>query len=68
MIYLLDGTEFEPNVNYVGVVNGINANFDMSDIIYKKLKLASENNQLIHTQWLRGIGKTYGLIKYAKIK
>ena len=66
MIYLLDGTEFQPMINYVGVAISIEAKFNMSDIIYNKLKLASETNQLIHTQWLRGIGKTYCLIQYAK--
>jgi len=66
MIYLLDGTEFKPSINYVGVKNSIEAKFNMSDIISKKLSLASESNELIHTQWLRGIGKTYELIRFAK--
>lgn len=68
MIYLLDGTEFEPEL-YCGngSIKRILADFKMSDIIYDKLKLASQTNELIHTQWLRGIGKTYELVQFAKV-
>lgn len=38
----------------------------IGDIIYNKLQLAAQNNEIINTQWLRGIGKTYQLIKFAK--
>ena len=68
MIYLLDGSEFEPEL-YCGngSIKRILADFKMSDIIYDKLQLASQTNELIHTQWLRGIGKTYELVQFAKV-
>lgn len=67
MIYLLDGIEFKPKeIDYQGKPKDIYADFNMSKIIYNKLKLASETNELIHTQWLRGLGKTYELVQYAK--
>jgi len=71
MIYLLEGNEFNPyNIiefldsyqNKITYYNG----FNMQKIIMEKLIEGVKKNQLIHTQWLRGIGKTHILIKLAK--
>lgn len=67
MIYLLDGTEFKPEIRSTGKIKGISAEFNMSQVIYYKLKLASQTNELVHTQWLRGIGKTHQLIEFARM-
>ena len=67
MIYLLDGNnEFQPILYNTGKIKDIFANFNMSNVIYDKLKTASQKHELIHTQWLRGIGKTYELVCFAK--
>ena len=67
MLYLLDGTEFEHAKDYAGKTRDSYAKFNMSDIIYRKLELAAKTNELVHTQWLRGIGKTYELVMFAKL-
>jgi len=67
MIYLLDGTEFEPEMYCTGGIKRIRAEFNMSEVIYYKLKLASQTNELVHTQWLRNIGKTHELVEFAKM-
>lgn len=67
MIYLLDGTEFKPELNSTGKTKHISADFSMSEIIYYKIKLASQTNELVHTQWLRNIGKTHELVEFAKL-
>lgn len=72
MIYLLEGYEFNPSnvVEFLDTYKNIMtcyANFTMKKTIQNKLKLASQTNELIHTQWLRGIGKTHELIKFAKV-
>jgi len=78
MLYLLDGSEFksieaqkshfDPNNNWISVESDkiYYADFNLNNIIVNKLKLASQTNQLVHTQWLRGIGKTHELISFAK--
>ena len=67
MIYLLDGTEFTLELNWSGKAKYMSADFSMSNLIADKLKLASQTNELIHTQWLRGIGKTHMLIEFARM-
>ena len=69
MIYLLDGTEFkqEQELNWSGKAKYMSADFSMSNLIADKLKLASQTNELIHTQWLRCIGKTHMLIEFARM-
>jgi len=71
MIYLLDGLEFNiTNVvefldidkNVITYYNG----FNMQKIILTKLLEGIKTNQLIHTQWLRGIGKSHVLVALAK--
>lgn len=71
MIYLLDGNEFniynaveslDQNKNIITYYNSFNMRMTIQD----KLKLASQTKELIHTQWLRGIGKTYELVRFAK--
>jgi len=64
MIYLLDGSEFQ--LKYTGGINIMQGNLNMTEIIAKQLELASHTKELIHTQWLRGIGKTHELVKFAK--
>ena len=66
MIYLLDGTGFKLELNWSGKTKYMSADFNLSNLIADKLKLASESEELIHTQWLRGIDKTYGSIQYAR--
>jgi len=71
MIYLLDGLEFNvSNIvefldSYQNKITSYNG-FNMQQIILDKLLEGIKTNQLIHTQWLRGIGKTHTLIALAK--
>jgi len=71
MIYLLDGLEFNiANVvevldTYKNVITHYSG-FNMQQTILDKLLEGIKTNQLIHTQWLRGIGKTHILIALAK--
>jgi len=71
MIYLLDGSEFnitnvveflDTDKNVITYYNG----FNMQQTILDKLLEGIKTNQLIHTQWLRGIGKTHVLVALAK--
>lgn len=63
MINLLDYNDFVRRSNNIG---GYYLKYEMDKIIQTKLKEGYVNNDLIYTQDLRGIGKTYELIKFAK--
>lgn len=68
MIYLLDWKDFEPIIENKGYIKmkGFKLKANIGEIIYNKLQLAAQKNEFIHTQWLRCIGKTYELIRFAR--
>ena len=66
MIYLLDEINLLTQLNSLGKIKSKIINIDTGELILDRLEVASQTKELIHTQWLRGIGKTHGLVKFAK--
>jgi hypothetical protein len=66
MINLIDKTEVELSYDAEGKTRGICIPKDINKICYEKLELGLKQGELIYTQDLRNIGKTYELIQFAK--
>lgn len=58
MIQLLEGNE--------KIKQKENGTIDYNDLLLQKLELAKETKQLVYTQGIRNIGKTYALVEFAK--
>ena len=68
-INLLNEKDFEGNIDATGKFTGFDMsnNGDMTSILVGKLLQGQKEKKLIYTQDLRCIGKTYQLIKFAKL-